>query len=110
VKTLTEQAILREAVLQVVLKHGETQIQEVTAAVGHMVTAATAARWMDMQIRAEIKRQGCYLGTYRPPTDKRITMGRRGVISHVLRYLTNRGRIRRVARGVYAPPLLPKAR
>jgi len=94
---------LRNRTLKAVLALGECSVNQVLRAVGRYVSAATAAA-AGRRKRKEARKAG---EKETPPRRQRSleVLGRRQCVLHALRSLAQSGEIRRMRRGVYAPPL-----
>ena len=86
----------RQLVLNAVLKLGECSVSQVVAEVGGKISPAVAM--MNSRRDARRRKKG---GKFTSP----MVSGLRLMVSDVLCQLCKKGSIRRVGKGVYAPPL-----
>ena len=92
---------LSSRVLKSVQKLGVCTVSEVVADMGHLVSASHAIVGYNNIRRGNIKAGNP--GTRPTSTAKKIQIGRRHIITNILRHLTKRhAKIRRVSKGVYA--------
>lgn len=91
---------LNQRVLDAVLDLGECTTRQVVAVVGKYVPATTVNKYVKMGERYEQKRA---------KTNKKNVMSYhsalRQAVTDKIKQLVEQGKIRRVSRGVYAPPL-----
>ena len=92
---------LRQAVLEAVLRLCECSCRQVVAEVSHAIPAAQAATAGRSRYRHDTRR-----GKKRRPSDVAalVVAGRSQAVREALKKLASRRKIRRVRRGVYAPP------
>src|SRR5688572_20273760 len=92
---------LLHSVLEYVLKHGEVSVAQVTAGVGHTISAPQAIRSGRTDVK-KIDRK-----YKKRSVTQLVDLGRRRLIGNALIELRRRGKLRRVRKAVYAP-LLPQ--
>lgn len=85
---------MRQLVLREVLKHDQATVSQVLAAVGKSISASKAAA-VGRRIRS-----GKSSGRVSV-----VDLGKKHMVNHALCELLRAGKIRRVGKGVYAPPL-----
>lgn len=96
---------LQGEVLACVLNNGIITIDQVIARVGRDISASQAAaagRRIRACQRREATKKGLRQGTKRSTA---VDIGRRQLIASALCHLCKSGKIRRVSKGCYAPPL-----
>jgi hypothetical protein len=86
----------------VVLALGQADISTILAHVGRKISVSKAMAAQRRSYRDKARRRG---HPVRPVVPAQVRVGRRKMVCEVLCHLVQQGRLRRIGRGLYAPPL-----